>query len=179
MDGAAVPVYRILNLNGQEQLSVQAPFSLNGKSSTQVAVTSPAGSSPAVSVPVLGAQPGIFILDGASNGAVHADGTIVTSANPASRGETVVLYLTGLGPVSNAPQAGQPASLSTLSDALVVPQVTIGGFLATPVFAGLTPGYIGLYQINVAIPAAAASGVVDVTVQSNGVTSNTAKLPVR
>ncbi len=179
MDGTAVPVYRILNLNGQEQLSVQAPFSLNGKSTTQVAVTSAAGSSPAVSVPVLGAQPGIFILDAGSDGAVHADGTIVTAANPASRGETVVLYLTGLGPVSNAPQPGQPASLSTLSNALVVPQVTIGGFLATPAFAGLTPGFIGLYQINVAIPAAVASAVVDVTVQSNGVTSNTAKLPVQ
>jgi uncharacterized protein (TIGR03437 family) len=103
----------------------------------------------------------------------------VTAANPASRGETVVLYLTGLGPVSNAPQPGQPASLSTLSNALVAPQVSIGGFLSTPAFAGLTPGFIGLYQINVAVPAAAASGVVDVTVQSNGVTSNTAKLPVR
>lgn len=179
MDGTAVPVYRVLNLNGQEQLSVQAPFSLNGKSATQVAVITAAGSSPAVSVPVLGAQPGIFILDAASNGAVHADGTIVTSANPASRGETVVLYLTGLGPVSNAPQPGQPASLLTLSNALVFPQVSIGGFLATPAFAGLTPGFIGLYQINVVIPAAAASAVVDVTVLSNGVTSNTAKLPIR
>jgi uncharacterized protein (TIGR03437 family) len=178
MDGAAVPVYRVLNLNGQEQLSVQAPFSLNGKSTTQVAVSNAAGTSPAVSVPVLGAQPGIFILDGASNGAVHADGSIVTSANPASHGETVVLYLTGLGPVSSAPQPGQPASLTTLSNALVSPQVSIGGFLTTPAFAGLTPGFIGLYQINVAIPAAA-SAVVDVTVQANGVTSNTAKIPIR
>ncbi len=179
MDGTAVPVYRILNLGGQEQLSVQAPFSLNGKSTTQVVVNSTAGSSPAVSVPVLGAQPGIFILDAGSNGAVHADGTIVTSANPASRGETVLLYLTGLGPVSDAPQPGQPASLTTLSNALVIPQVSIGGSLATPAFAGLAPGYIGLNQINVAIPAAVASAVVDLTVQSNGVTSNTAKLPVR
>ena len=179
MDGTAVPVYSILNLNGQEQLSVQAPFSLNGKSATQVAVTTAAGSSPTVSVPVLGAQPGIFILDAQNNGAVHADGTVVNSATPASHGETVVLYLTGLGPVSNAPQTGQPASLSTLSNALVVPQVTIGGFLATPAFAGLAPGFIGLYQINVAVPAAVASAAVDVTVQSNGVTSNTAKLPVQ
>lgn len=179
MDGSAVPVYRVLNLNGQEQLSVQAPFSLSGKSSVNVAVSTAAGSSPSVSVPVLEAQPGIFILDANSDGAVHADGTIVTPASPAARGETVVLYLTGLGPVSNAPEAGQPASLSTLSHTLVVPRVNIGGTVAAPAFAGLAPGYIGLYQINVVIPAGAAAGTLDVTVQSNGVTGNTAKLPVR
>lgn len=179
MDGIAVPVYRILNLNGQEQLSVQGPFSLSGRSSTRLAVAGAAGSSPEVTVPVLAAQPGIFLLTANNEGAVHADGTIVTAANPASRGETVVLYLTGLGPVSNAPAAGQPASLVTLSHSLVIPEVSVGGSLATPAFAGLAPGFIGLYQINVAVPAAAASGVVDVTVRSNGVASNVAKLPVR
>ncbi len=179
IDGTAVPVYRVLSLNGQEQLSIQAPFSLSGKTSASVVVTTPAGSSQAVSVPVLEAQPGIFILDANSDGAVHANGTIVTPDNPAARGETVVLYLTGLGPVSNPPAPGQPASLTTLSHALAAPQVTIGGISAAPAFAGLTPSYIGLYQINVVIPAGVAAGTLDVTVQSSGVTGNTAKLPVR
>ena len=53
MDGVNVPVYRVLNLNGQEQLSIQAPFSIAGKTSTSVVVTTPQGSSAAVSVPVL------------------------------------------------------------------------------------------------------------------------------
>ena len=179
MDGTAVPVYRVLNLNGQEQLSVLAPFSLTGKNSTSLVVSTPAGSSPAVSVPVYGAQPGIFILDSASSGAVHANGTVVNAAAPAAPGETVVLYLTGLGPVSNGPAAGQPASLTTLSQTTLSPTVTIGGFNATVAFAGLTPGYIGLYQINVAVPGALPSGTTaDVTVSANGITSNTAKLPV-
>jgi len=179
MEGTPVPVYRILNLNGQEQLSVQAPFTLTGRSTIELIVTNAAGRSSAVSVPLLSAQPGVFILDASENGAVHADGSIVTSANPATPGETVVLYLTGLGQVSNAPAAGQPASFSTLSNALVTPQVTIGGVVVTPSFAGLTPGFIGLYQINVAIPGGAVSGTLDVTVQANGVASNIAKLPVR
>ena len=57
--------------------------------------------------------------------------------------------------------------------------MTIGGFDAPVIFSGLTPGFIGLYQINVTVPAAVASGTVDLTVQANGVTSNTAKIAIR
>ena len=179
MDGAPVPVYRVLNLNGQEQLSVQAPFSLSGKNSTSVVVTTPNGASAPVAVPVLGAQPGVFILDSNNDGAVHADGTIVTSSSAATRGETVVLYLTGLGSVANPPQAGQPASLTSLSPTLLTPEVVIGGFNASVAFAGLTPGYIGLYQVNVVVPNAVSAGTVDVTVRSNNISSNISKLPVQ
>ena len=179
MDGTAAPVYRVLNLSGQEQLSVQAPWSLSGKNSVSLTVTTAAGTSPAVTVPVLGAQPGIFILDAASSGATHADGSIAGAANAATKGETLVLYLTGMGPVDNPPATGASASLTTLSNTLVKPQVTIGGFDAPVAFSGLTPGYIGLYQINVAVPAAVASGLVDLTVLANGVTSNTAKIAIK
>jgi uncharacterized protein (TIGR03437 family) len=178
MDGISAPVYRVLNLNGQEQLSVQAPFSLFGRNSTSVIVTTSAGSSAPVSVPVMGAQPGIFVLGSANEGAVHADGSVVTAAKPAVAGETIVLYLTGMGPVNNQPNSGDPASFTTLSPTLVTPQITIGGLSAPAVFSGLTPGFIGLYQINTVIPAATASTTVDITVTANGVSSNTVKLPV-
>ncbi|HXB73149.1 MAG TPA: hypothetical protein VNY05_33235 [Candidatus Acidoferrales bacterium] len=180
MDGTPAPVYRVLNLNGQEQLSVQAPWSLSGKNAVAVSVTTATGTAPAVTVPVLGAQPGIFILDGASSGATHADGSIAGASNPASRNEVVVLYLTGMGPVVNEPANGASASLTPpLSPTLVTPQVTMGGFNAVVGFSGLTPGFIGLYQINVTVPAALAPGLVDLTVQANGLTSNTAKIAIR
>lgn len=179
MDGTAAPVYRVLNLNGQEQVSVQAPWTLSGKNSVAVIVTTAAGTAPAVTVPVLGAQPGIFILDAASSGATHADGSIAGASNAAARGEALVLYLTGLGPVDNPPASGASASLTTLAHTLITPQVTIGGFDAAVAFSGLTPGYIGLYQINVTVPAAVASGVVDLTVKANGLTSNPAKIAIR
>jgi hypothetical protein len=87
--------------------------------------------------------------------------------------------LTGLGPVSNTPASGAAASLTTLSNTVVQPKMTIGGFDAPVIFWGLTPGFIGLYQVNVTGPAAVASGTVDLTVQANGVTSNTAKIVIR
>jgi uncharacterized protein (TIGR03437 family) len=180
MDGSAAPVYDVLNLDGQEQISVQAPLILNGKSSTNVQVTTAAGPSTSVSVPVLPAQPGIFILDAAGNAATHADGSVITRANPATPNEQVVFYVTGFGNVSNAPQPGQPASLTGLSPAVLQPQVAIGNSLLSPVFAGLTPGNIGLYQVKVVVPnSVPSSGLLDVTIQSNNVVSNTAKLPVR
>jgi uncharacterized protein (TIGR03437 family) len=131
-------------------------------------------------VPGLGAQPGIFLLDGASNGATHGfDGSIAGATNPASKGETLVIYLTGLGPVQNTPASGAAASLTTLSPTVIRPKVTIGGFDAAVVYAGLTPGFIGLYQINATVPTAKASGTVDLSVSANGVTSNIAKIPIK
>jgi uncharacterized protein (TIGR03437 family) len=180
MNSITAPMYYVLNSSGTEQLSVQAPWSLSGVNSATVVVTTSAGSSAPQTVSVLGAQPGIFILDAASSGATHAlTGAIATAANPAARGETVVLYMTGLGPVSNTPASGVAASLTVLSPTVIVPQVTIGGFVASVAFSGLTPGFIGLYQVNVQVPAAVASGLLDVSVQANGVTSNTAKLAVQ
>lgn len=180
MNGITAPLYYVLNQNGSEQLSVQAPWALSGVNSAQVVVTTSAGSSAAQTVPVLGAQPGIFILDTASSGATHAaTGAIVTASNPAARGEYVVLYMTGLGPVQNQPASGTASSSTTLSPTLLTPTVTIGGFVASVAFSGLTPGFIGLYQINAQVPSAVASGLLDVTVQANEVNSNTAKLAVQ
>jgi uncharacterized protein (TIGR03437 family) len=179
INGLTAPVYYVLNLNGTEQLSVQAPWSVTGTTAS-VIVTTIAGSSTSVSVPVLAAQPGIFLLDAASDGATHAaTGAIVTAASPAALGEYIVLYMTGMGVVSNEPVTGAAASSTTLSNTAVTPIVSIGGVNATEVFSGLTPGFIGLYQINVQVPSNAPAGVQNVTVQANGVTSNMAKLAVQ
>jgi uncharacterized protein (TIGR03437 family) len=179
MNGIVAPAYRVLNLSGQEQLSVQAPFALSGVNTATVVVTTSVGTAPSVNVPVMGAQPGIFILDGASSGATHVNGSVVSASNPATRNEVVVLYLTGMGPVMNQPVSGAAASTTTLSPTVLTPVVTIGGFAAAVGFSGLAPGYIGLYQINTTVPAAVAAGLVDMTVQMNGVTSNPAKLAVQ
>jgi len=59
---------------------MQAPWSISGKNSVVVSVTTGADTAQA-SVPVLGAQPGIFILDAASSGATHTDGSIAGASN--------------------------------------------------------------------------------------------------
>jgi uncharacterized protein (TIGR03437 family) len=130
-------------------------------------------------VPVLGAQPGIFILDAGGSGAVRLNGSVSGAGNGVTPGEVIVIFLTGMGSVSNPPAAGTPASLTTLSPTVLDPQVVIGGFNAAVGFSGLSPGFISMYQINVTVPDAVPSGTVDVTVESNSVRSNVAKLTVR
>lgn len=179
IDGVAAPIYRVLNLNGSEQLSFQAPFSIAGKNSVGLSVSTANGQGQQVTVNVYGAQPGIFILDSDGTGAVHASGSPAGSANPAARGETLIIYLTGLGPVNNSPATGDAASSTTLAPTLITPQVVIGGFKADIAFSGLAPGFIGLYQINAVVPPATPVGTVDLTVAANGITSNTAKLVVK
>ena len=111
--------------------------------------------------PVLPYSPGIFVP-------VYPDGTPVDSKKPAGAGDILVVYANGLGPVSpsvaTGAQAPSPAATTTSS-----PTVTIGGVNAEVQFSGLTPGLVGLYQINVKIPAGVTTGAATpVVVQIGG-----------
>jgi uncharacterized protein (TIGR03437 family) len=92
------------------------------------------------------------------------DGMINDTAHPAIRGQYVVLYGTGVGPVANAPADGTAASGQPASDFPVVLVTSAGGdgapqlIPATVTYSGLAPGFTGLWQINVQLPMDAQSG---------------------
>jgi uncharacterized protein (TIGR03437 family) len=95
--------------------------------------------------------------DGYQPIAVHQNGTLVTPANPAARGEIVTLYGTGFGPVEPPLASGIPAPLDTLGRATTTFEFDLYRDLrvvypmATS-FLGLAPGTLGIYQINLQIP---------------------------
>jgi uncharacterized protein (TIGR03437 family) len=66
-----------------------------------------------------------------------------------------------------------------LATCRIAPQVTIGGRNATVLFAGLAPGFVGLYQVNALVPMDAPAGIQPVVITMNGVAAKTASLPVR
>src|ERR1035438_1992569 len=105
-------------------------------------------------VPLATYSPGIFAVTDAVN---HA---VISMSNPAIRGGVVVIYANGLGPLSTAQSSGEPASAALpLTYTNTTPTVTIGGIPAeTPLFSGLTPAIVALYQVNVTVPDDAPTG---------------------
>lgn len=110
-----------------------------------------------VDVPVAATSPGIFSTNrnGIGPGTItHADGSLITAQDPALPGETVVIYLTGLGevdpPVADGAQPPSAEPLSRVTDPRL--QVRFGGEVGTIRFQGAAPCCVGLYQINVDVP---------------------------
>jgi uncharacterized protein (TIGR03437 family) len=160
------------------QVNFQVPFEAPG-SYANLMVTTASGQ--LVTVPLLlnTVSPGIF-TNGNAAAAVHGvTGMPITSASPAQPGEVISLFTTGLGAVNPAVATGAAAGSSLLS--LVASQVTatIGGQSAAVSFAGLAPTFVGLYQVNVQIPAGVSGASVPVVISVTGSSSNTATLPVQ
>jgi len=87
--------------------------------------------------------------------------------------------MNGLGPVSNQPASGEPSPSQSLAATTATPTVTIGGVAAQVIFSGLTPGAVGLYQVNAVVPATAPTGNQPIVVSVNGVNSQTSNIAVQ
>ena len=113
------------------------------------------------------AAPGVFtaLENGTGDGAVlHADYSPVNAAHPAVPGETVLIYLTGLGPVTPPVPDGAAAPASPLSNTNSTVYVLFDYEFATVSFAGLAPGYAGLYQVNAVVPKTPDTGDVSLVI---------------
>jgi uncharacterized protein (TIGR03437 family) len=110
-------------------------------------------------------SPGIFFDAPTGYGAILNAGTnLTTQERPASPGDFVEIYATGLGP---------------LGAAAILPQVTIGGLPATVTYSGQAPGFPGLYQVNAQIPSGISAGDQSLQLVVNGVRSNAVKIGIR
>jgi len=168
VNGVAAPLIFV----SPAQINFQVPFDVSG-TTAQIVVSSSAGPSAPVPVPLGVAQPGIFFDSASGLGAIihNADGKL-TSERPARAGDFLQVYATGLGAVSPAVIAGFPAPVSPLSQTVAQPQVTIGGRPAAVVFSGLAPGFAGLYQLTIQVPEGVPSGRQPAALTVNGLRSN-------
>jgi uncharacterized protein (TIGR03437 family) len=167
--GISVPGY--IDFVSPTQVNVWVPWELAGQSSVQMKVNVDEGFwGNVVTVPLSSTAPGFF-LSGNVAIAQDANYKLVTSSNPAVRGQAIVLYCNGLGPVNNQPADGAPASATALSATTTTPVVTIGGQTAQVIFSGLSPGFVGLYQVNVYVPSGISAGNQPITIAIGGQTS--------
>jgi uncharacterized protein (TIGR03437 family) len=126
---------------------------------------------------MLAAAPELFV-QGAHAAALNSDFSLNSSSNPTKAGGTILAYLTGAGAVSNQPADGAAAGSNPISDVTSTVTATIGGQTADVSFAGLAPGFVGLWQVNVVVPAGVALGDLPLTVSVGGQTSNSANVSV-
>ncbi len=151
------------------QINAQVPYGVGLTGTLPLVVTVGSNGSTPQSVPLTATSPAIFTRDqnGSGDGAIlHADFSLVNSASPAHAGDTVLIYCTGLGAVD--------ANARVVAPVLV----TIGGQNARVDFAGLAPGFVGLYQVNAVVPSV--TGGADVQIAAGTATSpNGVKIAVQ
>lgn len=159
------------------QVNIQVPFE-TGSSAAAVSISvdgAPAGSA---NITVKPLAPALFLLPGGGAAVVNQDGTVNSQNNPAPVGTIVSVWLTGLGAVDPPVTTGTAAPASPLSRATALVTANIGNTSAEVRFAGLAPGFAGLYQVNIQIPTMTA-GQYPLQVAANGILSNSALIAIR
>jgi glucosylceramidase len=152
------------------QINAQVPWEVTPGSAT-LRVTHD-GVAASQTVTIAAAGPAIFTIDGTHAAALNQDYSVNSQANPATDKQAILLFGTGPGAVSPSTVTGAAASSDTLSWVTAKYTATVGASPADVLFAGMAPGFAGLWQINVTVPAGL-SGAVPVIVTVGGVASNT------
>jgi uncharacterized protein (TIGR03437 family) len=179
INGVPAPLFFV----SPRQINLQAPFSLAGETAT-VVVNNNSHLSNEVEVPVAATSPGIFST--ASNGIgpatiTHADFSLITTQDPALPGETVIVFLTGLGAVNPAIADGAQGPSAEPFSRVTDPNLLVefGREVGTIRFAGAAPCCVGLYQINVDVPTTVIVGpAVPVTIETTNAFSDLVDLAI-
>jgi uncharacterized protein (TIGR03437 family) len=101
-----------------------------------------------------------------------ANQELVTPSNPVHAGDDLVIYAAGLGATSPLVEAGNPAPSTPLAFTTIAPDVRLGDVRLAVTYAGLAPGQIGLYQVNVKVPSHPPAGTsIPLTITQSGVTA--------
>jgi uncharacterized protein (TIGR03437 family) len=174
--GIAAPLVYV----SPSQINFQVPWELAGQTQTTIVVKTAFGDSStrlgALTLTLSPVAPAIFSATGSGIGqaaAIDSQGRLAVPATPAPLGQTLAIYCTGLGSVSNQPPTGAVVSDGS-SQTTRTPSVTIGGVSVQVTYSGLAPGFVGVYQINVLVPLSVPAGsAVPVSVSIGGVISKT------
>jgi uncharacterized protein (TIGR03437 family) len=136
------------------QIDVLIPYNL-GPGTTNLTVVREGTAGPTVPITLTSTAPGLFQSSPNTLLATHADNSLITTASPATAGEVIVIYATGLGYTNPDQTSGvipvHPALIANLSGLSVL----LNGATVAPgtiQYAGVTPGCAGLYQINLLLP---------------------------
>ena len=165
------------------QANIQVPWELRGESTATVTVTRANQSrtfpvrfsqfAPAIfSVNQQGSGQGVVVVANSNVLAAPPGSTQGTPARAVARGDFITIYALGLGDVDQPPPTGEstPDGSSTTKFPVTV---LLDGKALPATFAGLAPGFVGLFQVNAQIPPGAPSGnAVTLAISVGGAISN-------
>ncbi|MBI2688077.1 MAG: PQQ-dependent sugar dehydrogenase [Acidobacteria bacterium] len=162
INGQTVPLYAVANSGVGAQVNFQVPWSVIGDATVAV-------NGAESRVNVASVAPAVFTVDG-RRAAIRGN---------AARDGAIEIYATGLGAVSNSPATGTAAPVSPLATVVEQVEVFIGGRSAQVLFAGLAPGFAGLYQVNAVVPLETPPGEAELTLRTGGIASGTVRLLIQ
>ena len=185
------------------QIVTMVPWEITGSTAQVTVVTGPNAAGNTVTISLSPTAPGIFTANSSGSGqGIIQNGTdpgyaapvgafpFPAPSHPAKPGDTVVIWASGLGPVTPSIPTGLTPGLNGLPFSscagtkqfctVNLPRVLIGGQQATVVFAGLQSGNVAIYQVNVQLPANVQTGnAVPVQIVTfEGQTSNTVTIAI-
>src|ERR1035441_6149217 len=174
----AAPVYFV----SATQIICLVPYATSEQFAV-IQVTNNGATSNAVTLFTDISAPGVLTANESGTGgaaALHLNYTLVTASNPATVGETIQLFGTGLGAVTPAVADGVGAPVGTLSTTNDTIDIFVDGQPAVVSFSGLAPTFAGLYQVNFVVPSIPDSGPVSLDISDgfNGAYNSMALLYV-
>jgi len=173
--GVAAPLFYV----SPDQINAQIPFELTAGNQYQVIVDANGALTTPQPIQLNGGTPSILNFTSGAVVAQHLDGTLVLEDSPASPGEFIIIYSSGLG-LTDIPVPSGTASPSDPPARVANPPVlTLNGNPIDVLFAGLTPGLVGLYQVNFQVPTELKSANYDLVLTQSGTDSNKSVLPVK
>jgi uncharacterized protein (TIGR03437 family) len=153
------------------QINVVVPFEVTPGENVPVTVTSNGQTSPAISVPVTQAVPGIFLIGGTQAAALNDVNQVLTVngvSNPAPAGGVIVIYATGGGILSSP---GIDGAIPNPPINIENTTLTVGGQPATVSFAGLAD-FAGVVQINAILPSGVTGSAVPIVLSISDASSS-------
>ncbi len=162
-----------------EQMNFQAPVEIRGRAAVRIVVANGNARSDYYTVQVTESSPGIFTWGAGRAVALNSNGSLNTAENAAARSKLLTLFATGHGATSPEWATGRAASAFPLIHVPAEIKVFIGGVEARIQFAGLTPGTVGVLQLNVEPAFGTPTGEQPVVVTIGGFSSQTATIAIR
>ncbi len=150
MSGVYLPLIYV----SPTQINFLLPYDLEA-SEIEISVERDNLRGPKVKIRLAGTAPAVFRMDAQTVVAAHLDGSVVTRAAPAHGGEVVVLFATGLGRTKPEQLSGRlapRAAALTSGDRFAVRLDGAALPAGRILYAGIAPGFVGLYQINLLLP---------------------------